>query len=149
MQEVTVNVSSKYEIINRHALNTKPKFYWKITEPFIVSEVSHAHCNQFVVIKWSQLLLMLFTTLLPPANEVGGKLVFSQGCVILSTGGGGWFPSIHHMSRRGYIQGICIWGGLNPGGDVCIRGGGGMSASGGGGGGRKKIVHIRMALQSI
>ena len=91
---------------------------------------------------------MLFTTLLPSANEVWGKLVFSQASVILSTGGGGWLPSMHHRSpdsgglhpgeftSSGFniqgvciqgvcIQGVCIRGEVSASEGVCIQGGGG------------------------
>ena len=65
---------------------------------------------------------------LPLANKVWGKLMFLNVSVILSTGGGGWLPSMYHWSHdRGVcihgrvciqgrlcIQGVCIWGGGRP-----------------------------------
>ena len=49
--------------------------------------------------------------LLPPANEVWGKVIFLHLCVILFTGGGGLPPG-------GSLPpgGVCIQGGLHPGG---------------------------------
>ena len=57
-----------------------------------------------------------------PANEVWGKVIFSQACVIPSVhwGKGGWLSRMHPP------EGICIRGGLPPG-EVCrFRGGVGV-----------------------
>ena len=73
-------------------------------------------------------LLIQLLTLLPPANEVWGKVMLLYMSVILSRG---WLPSMHHRSHD--------QGGLLPGGSasregsasrgwMCIQGG---SASGG------------------
>ena len=54
--------------------------------------------------------------LLPPANEVWGKVIFSQACIIPSVHGGrGGFPACitGHMTR-----GICLGWGLHPGGSA-------------------------------
>ena len=55
---------------------------------------------------------------LPPANEVWGKIIFSQAFVILSTGMKGWLPRMHH---RSHDQRVWIWGGV-PQGEVCLQG---------------------------
>ena len=63
-------------------------------------------------------------SLLPPAKEVGGKVMFLHVSVILFIGlGGGWLPSMHHRSHEqppgggGWLpsmhhwshdQGVCI-----------------------------------------
>ena len=60
-------------------------------------------------------LLYKHIVLLPPANEVWGKIIFSQASVILSTERGGGFPACitGHMT-----SGVCIQrGGLHPGAD--------------------------------
>ena len=44
--------------------------------------------------------------LLPPANEVWGKVMFSQ-VFVCSTGGGGWFPSMYHRSHD-QGGGVCM-----------------------------------------
>ena len=53
--------------------------------------------------------------LLPPANEVRGKVMSLHLCVILFTiGGGVWLPSIHHkLHDQGGLHPV---GGLPPGG---------------------------------
>ena len=48
------------------------------------------------------------TLLLPPANEVWGKIMFLLLSVILFTRVGGWLPSMHH---RSHDQGVCIQAG--------------------------------------
>ena len=48
--------------------------------------------------------------LLLPANDVRGKVMFSQVFVCPQ---GGWLPSIHHWSHD---KGVCIQVGLHPGG---------------------------------
>ena len=53
-----------------------------------------------------------FSQKLPPANEIWGKVIFSQASVILFPGGGEWLPSMHH---RSHDQGV-----LHPG-EVCIQ----------------------------
>ena len=67
----------------------------------------------------------LFYELLPPANEVLGKVIFLHLFVILFTGGG-WYPSMpcsggcvlskHALQRGGGVPargGVClVWGGL-------------------------------------
>ena len=63
-----------------------------------------------------------FKQFLSPANEVWGKLIFLQACVIPSVhrGEGSWLPSIPecitgHMTRGVYTQTeVCIRGGLHP-----------------------------------
>ena len=63
--------------------------------------------------KEESLHLWLFV---PPANEVWGKVIFSQACVIPSIhkgGGVGWLSSMHH---RSHDWGVCIQDG------VCIQG---------------------------
>ena len=61
--------------------------------------------------------------LLPPANEVWGKVIFSQACVILFTRGGVGFPACitgHnweglHPGRESASRGVCLKGvGQNP-----------------------------------
>ena len=47
----------------------------------------------------------LLSKLLPPANEVWGKVMFLHLCVILFTGGSA-------------SEGVCIQGGLHPGGSA-------------------------------
>ena len=53
-------------------------------------------------------------SLLPPGNEVWGKVMFSQASVIPSARKG-WLPSIHHRSHD--------QGGLHPGGGGMPPGG--------------------------
>ena len=85
------------------------------------------------------LLILLLKNLLPPANEVWGKVMFSY---VFVWRWGAWFPSMHHMlgggsvsrgsaSRRFHVQsglhsGILHPGRLHPGrsalGVVCIQG---------------------------
>ena len=51
-------------------------------------------------------VIFRFCQSLPPANEVWGKVMFSQACVITSVhGGGSWLSSIHH---RSHDWGVCI-----------------------------------------
>ena len=62
----------------------------------------------------SHYIFLLF--LLPPANEVSGKIMFSKASVILSTGGGGWSASRGkglHQGRGGSVSRGCVsgWGG--------------------------------------
>ena len=52
--------------------------------------------------------------ILPPVNEICGKVIFSQVSVILSTGGSAWGEGLHPRGR----------GGLHPGGGVSASGGG-------------------------
>ena len=54
---------------------------------------------------------MKFSTLLPPANEVWGKVMFSQVFVHREVGGG-WLSSMHHRSHDQ------VEAGLHPGGGV-------------------------------
>ena len=72
--------------------------------------------------------------LLPPANKVWGKLIFSQACVIPSVlssvhGKGAvavrWLPSRHHRSYDWGGGGVCIQG--EGGEGVCIQGEGAAS----------------------
>ena len=42
------------------------------------------------------IILYYYKPFLPPANEVWGKVIFSEACVKNSVhGGGGWYPSMH------------------------------------------------------
>ena len=61
--------------------------------------------------------------LLPPANQVWDKKMFSQACVIPSVQGGGYV-----CMRGGCFRGrVCLQGGLHPGDSasrwVCLQGG--------------------------
>ena len=58
--------------------------------------------------------------LLPPANEVWGKVIFSQASVILSTGGGGMHPgdppppsTTGYGQQAGGTHPIGMYSGLN------------------------------------
>ena len=61
----------------------------------------------------------IFILYLPSADEVWGKIIFSEVSVILSTrgGAGGFFPACitGYMSRDICLQGVCIQGNLHPG----------------------------------
>ena len=58
--------------------------------------------------------------LLPPANEVFGKVIFSGACVKNSVhGGGGWYPSMH---CRWYPRMSCTGGSPGPHPRVKLRG---------------------------
>ena len=62
-------------------------------------------------------------SILPPANEVWGKVIFSQVFVCV-WGGDVWLPSIHHRShdQEGLHPGggsAAKGGGLHPGGYAC------------------------------
>ena len=65
-------------------------------------------------------------SLLPPTIEVWGKVIFSQVFVCSWFMGSwvhgfmGWPPSMHHRShdQEVCLQGVCIQGGLHPGGSA-------------------------------
>ena len=67
--------------------------------------------------------------LLPPANKVWGKVMFSQMFVYPRGGGGSWLPSMHHRSidwgvciQEGlHLWQVCLWG-SSPGGVSAFRG---------------------------
>ena len=56
-----------------------------------------------VVSKWAVRILLEWNAFLCifTANEVWGKVIFSQACAIPSVqrGGGAWLPSMHHRSH--------------------------------------------------
>ena len=72
-------------------------------------------------------VIFRFCPLLPPANEVLGKVMFSQVCVIPSVHWGGGELAFQHTSQFTWSGGVCIqgvaWGGLLPWG-ICIQAGG-------------------------
>ena len=100
------------------------------------------------------MLLCQIMSLLPPAKEVGGKVMFLHVSVILFIGlGGGWLPSMHHRSHEqppgggGWLpsmhhwshdqevciqerEGVCIGGGLHPDGWALHPGKGSASRGG-------------------
>ena len=64
----------------------------------------------------NQIFCVYQSVLLPPANEVWGKVIFLHQFVILFTGGvrGCW------GGMRGFIQGVCV---VAPGGHAWLLGG--------------------------
>ena len=66
--------------------------------------------------------------LLPPANEVWGKVIFLHVCVILSMGGGG---ACMVAGGTCVVAGVYAWlggGGMHGGGGACVIGGRGHHA---------------------
>ena len=69
----------------------------------------------------------MWVVLLPSANEVRGKVLFSQVFVCPQGGGVGFLAcNTGHMTRGSASSGVCIQGGLHLGrssyGEVCIQG---------------------------
>ena len=84
--------------------NTSRMFFWHLLSWVWVSRFEGLH------------------SLLPPANEVCDKVVFSQASLILTTGEGGVLHLVGVSIWGVCIQGSCIQGGLHPG-RVYIQGG--------------------------
>ena len=77
--------------------------------------------------KRGQMTFDLSASLLPPANEVWGKVFYT--CLSFCSQGQVWLPSMHHRSHDQNLGGgVCIQGCLHLGGggfasrEVCIQG---------------------------
>ena len=79
----------------------------------------HMEQQQVILEEHHMMIVMVSSLLLPPANEVWGKVIFSEVCVILSTGGEyltrytprdqvhppGQTPQVRHCPRTKYTPG--------------------------------------------
>ena len=75
---------------------------------------NHTKIQGLCTLKLVNLKRMSLSCLLPPANEVWGKVIFTQASLILSKGGGDvGFP----VCTTGHMTGgVCVRGDLHPGG---------------------------------